>query len=114
VIKPKTLVLTVGTIAPTLLACVQPPPPQPAGGLQPISRSTAVCPVGTFIGNVHFLDTSSSYSLPGSGYENPPPTDPTPIPDSIKQDLANAFNAAPDFFKGQLCGLSGVFIDPTG
>lgn len=113
-IKPKTLVLTVGVIALTLFACVPPPPLQPAGGLLPISRSTSVCPIETFIGKVHFLDTSSSFSLPGSGYQNPPPVDPTPIPGSITQDLTGAFNAAPDFFKGQLCGLSGVYIDRTG
>jgi len=113
-IKPHTLVLATGIIALTLSACVPPPPPQPAGGLLPISRSTAVCPVETFLGKVHFLDTSSSFSLPGSGYESPPPINFTPVPASIKQDLTGAFNAAPDFFKGQLCGLAGVFIDPTG
>jgi hypothetical protein len=68
VIKLETLTLTVGIITLSLFACVPPPPPQPAGGLLPISRATAVCPVETFIGKVHFLDTSSSYSLPGSGY----------------------------------------------
>ena len=113
-IKPKKLALTVGIITLTLFACVPPPPPQPAGGLLPISRATAVCPVETFIAKVHFLDTSTSYSLPGSGYQNPPPIDSTPVPGSITQDLASAFNAAPDFFKAQLCGLSGLYIDPTG
>jgi len=112
--KPHTLALTVGIIALTLFACVPPPPPQPAGGLLPISRATAVCPVEKFIGKVHFLDTSSSYSLPLSGYQNPPPIDSTQVPGGITQDLASAFNAAPDFFKAQLCGLSGVYIDPTG
>jgi hypothetical protein len=113
-IEPKTLTLSVGIIALTLFACVSPSPMQPAGGLLPVSRSIAACPVGEFIGKVHFLDTSSSFSLPGSGYGSPPPIDPSPIPASITQDLASAYNAAPDFFKGQLCGLTGIYIDPTG
>jgi hypothetical protein len=73
-----------------------------------------VCPVAEFVAKVHFLDTSSSFSLPGSGYQNPPPISPKTVPGNLTQDLANAFNAAPDFFKGQLCGLAGLYIDPTG
>jgi hypothetical protein len=63
---------------------------------------------------VHYLDTSQSFNVPGSGLANAPPIDPTPISQLIQDDLTQAFNAAPPFFKDDLCKLDVIYIDPTG
>jgi hypothetical protein len=102
------------TIALCLFACAA---PQPKGGVAaPRSRAFAVCSPSTFLSKVHYLaQTTPPFSLPSSGFQNPPPIDPNPMNDAnITQDLTDAFNAAPDFFKNQLCSLTGIYIDRTG
>ena len=109
------LIVTAGiTIGVSLFACAPPPPPHAGGVAAPPSRIAAVCPLTTFLSKVHFLATSPPFSLPSSGFQNAPPIDPTPINPSIIQDLTAAFNTAPDFFKNQLCDLTGIYIDRTG
>jgi hypothetical protein len=78
-------------------------------------QAAAVCPLPTFLSKVHYLaQTSPPFSLPGFGFEKAPPIDPTPVDASIAQDLTDAFNIAPDFFRNQLCDLTVVYIDRTG
>jgi len=112
--KPSALTLTAGTFILALFACVPPPPPQ--GGVAALSsRLAAVCSVDTFLSKVHYLaQTSPAFSLPSSGFQNAPPIDPAQINANITQDLTAAFNTAPDFFRNQLCKLTGVYIDRTG
>jgi hypothetical protein len=111
------LIVMAGVIIGAFLsACVPPPPSQFGGVAAPQSRIAAVCSLDTFLSKVHYLaQTSPPFSLPGSGFQNAPPIDPAPISNtSITQDLTDAFNAAPDFFKNQLCSLTGIYIDRTG
>jgi hypothetical protein len=99
----------------SLFACA--PPTPPAGGVAapPPPTIAATCSPLVFLSKVHFLgQTSPPFSLPDSGFENAPPTDSTSINTTIVQDLTDAFNAAPDFFKNQLCNLNGIYIDRTG
>jgi hypothetical protein len=99
----------------SLFACA--PPTPPAGGVAapPPPTIAATCSPLVFLSKVHFLaQTSPPFSLPDSGFQNAPPTDFTSINTTIVQDLTDAFNAAPDFFKNQLCNLNGIYIDRTG
>jgi hypothetical protein len=99
----------------SLFACA--PPTPPAGGVAapPPPTIAATCSPLVFLSKVHFLaQTSPPFSLPDSGFQNAPPTDFTAINTTIVQDLTDAFNAAPDFFKNQLCNLNGIYIDRTG
>src|ERR1700746_92441 len=85
-----------------LFACA--PPTPPAGGVAapPPPTIAATCSPLVFLSKVHFLaQTSPPFSLPDSGFQNAPPTDFTAINTTIVQDLTDAFNAAPDFFKNQ-------------
>jgi hypothetical protein len=68
------------------------------------------------LSKVHYLaQTSPPFSLPSSGFLNAPPTDTSRNVDGpIASDLTEAFNTAPDFFKNQLCNLTGIYIDRTG
>jgi hypothetical protein len=112
------VVLTVGVVAGllALLACVPPAPPQFRGMAALRSPVAAGCSLPTFLSKVHFLaQTSPPFSLPRSGFRDAPPVDPSRNVDGpIAGDLADAFNAAPEFFKNQLCNLSGIYIDRTG
>ncbi len=105
-------------IALSLFACVTPPPPRSGVAAAPI-RAAAGCSLPTFLGKVVYLaQTMPAFSLPDSGFANQPPVDTKqPMNDHIiRQDLSQAFNAAPDFFKNQLCssGLMKIYIDRTG
>jgi hypothetical protein len=100
----------------SLFACAIPAPPQSGVAAPPI-RTAAVCSVSTFLSKVVYLQqTMPPFSLPDSGFAKQPPVDTeqrmnNPI---IIQDLTQAFNAAPDFFKNQLCSLTKIYIDRTG
>lgn len=115
--KPSAPTLTAGFFILALFACVPPPPPQ-GGVAGPPMRGAAVCSLSTFLGKVVYLQqTTPPFSLPDSGFANQPPVDPKPMTNSIIiQDLTQAFNAAPDFFKNQLCSVSlmKIYIDRTG
>ena len=114
------LTVTVGMmIGLSLFACATPPIPPRAGGVAaPPLRGVVVCSLGTFLSKVHYLaQTSPPFSLPDVGFQNAPPIDTsTPIDPNgtIASDLTDAFNTAPDFFRNQLCNLTGVYIDRTG
>ena len=112
--KPSALTSTAGVFILALFACV-PPPPTQGGVAAPPSLGAAVCSVDRFLSKVHYLaQTSPAFSLPTSGFQNVPPIDPTQINANITLDLTDAFNTAPDFFRNQLCELTGVYIDRTG
>jgi hypothetical protein len=103
------------TIALWLFACATPTPPHAGVAAAPI-RGAAVCSPTTFMNNVVYLAQTPAFSLPGSGFANQPPIDTTqPMNNAnIMQDLTQGFNAAPDFFKNQLCSLTKIYIDRTG
>jgi len=101
----------------SLFACATPPAPPRAGGVAALRMQVAeVCSLPTFLSKLHYLaQTSPPFSLPSSGFQNAPPIDPAPVNNAnIIQDLTDAFNTAPDFFRNQLCNLTGVYIDRTG
>ena len=102
----------------SFFGCATPPvPPQFGGVAAPSSQSVAACTLPKFLSKVHFLATSPPFSLPSSGFQNAPPIDTvTPVDPNgtIASDLMGAFNMAPDFFKNQLCNLTGIYIDRTG
>jgi hypothetical protein len=100
----------------SLFACAPSLPPQAAGVAAPSARVAAVCALPTFLSKVHYLaQTSPAFSLPSSGFQNAPPTDTSRNVDGpIASDLSEAFDTAPDFFKNQLCNLTGIYIDRTG
>ena len=97
-----------------LVACAPSAPPQIQGLAAP--RLAAVCALPTFQSKLHFLaQTTPPFSLPASGFQKAPPVDATRNVDGpVASDLTDAFNAAPDFFKNQLCNLAGIYIDRTG
>jgi hypothetical protein len=51
---------------------------------------------------------------PREPFDQRPEADSAPVNPDIQSDLTAAFQAAPQFFKTQLCNLRGVYIDPTG
>lgn len=112
------LTVTIGImIGLSLFACATPPAPPRAGGVAALRMQVAaVCSLPTFLSKLHYLaQTSPPFSLPSSGFQNAPPIDPAPVNNvNIIQDLTDAFNTAPDFFRNQLCNLTGVYIDRTG
>ncbi len=97
--KPSALILTAGIVVWALFACV--PPPQ-------ASRTTTVCTSGA-LNDVPFL------AVPFNPRLNQTPTadSTTPINQDVQLDLNAAFSAAAGF-QTALCGLDGIFIDPTG
>lgn len=111
--KHSALILVAGTVASVLSACNPPAPPPPvqtSGG--PGTAAAQVCTNtnGTLaLSNVPFL------SPPFTASANQTPTAAkTPINSNVQSDLAAAFSVAPAPFKTALCGLDGIFIDPTG
>jgi hypothetical protein len=66
-----------------------------------------VCNAANFANSIHFIAGSykaSSGATPPSG---------AVVGSRYSTDLAQAFTIAPPAFQTQLCGLDGVFIDPT-
>ena len=114
--KPSPLTLTAGIFILALFGCVRPPMPPQGGVAGVVSREAQACSLSSFLSNVHYLaQTAPPFSLPGSGFQKAPPIDLTPVSNAnITQDLTDAFNTAPDFFKIQLCKLTGIYIDRTG
>jgi hypothetical protein len=99
-----------------LVACATTPAPPRAGVAAVPIRTVAACPLSTFLGKVVYLaQTNPAFGLPDSGFAKQPPIDSTLFNnDIVKQDLTDAFNAAPDFFKSQLCSLTQIYMDRTG
>jgi len=98
--KPSALILTTAILVVGVFACAPPQPPQ-------AFRTAKVCTDGT-LNKVPFL------LLPFNPQSNqsPQPDTTTPINGDVQSDLTAAFSAAPAF-QQQLCGLDGIFIDPT-
>src|SRR5207248_8349187 len=113
--KPSALTLAAAIFIFALFGCATAPPPQ--GGVAALSSRVAEsCSLDRVLSKVHYLaQTSPPFSLPSSGFQNAPPIDPRAMSnENIMQDLTDAFNIAPDFFKNQLCSLTGIYIDRTG
>lgn len=98
--KPIALILMIGLVALIGFACVPPPPP-------PIAQ---VCTDGA-LNPVPFLKVPF---YPEEPFTQPPEADTATVNPDIQSDLAAAFQAAPPFFKAQLCNLHGIYINPTG
>jgi len=101
--KPITLISIIGLVALVGFACVQPSPPPPP----PMAQ---VCTNGV-LNPVPFLKVPF---IPSEPFQESPEADPAPVNLDIQSDLAAAFQAAPPFFKTQLCSLHGIYIDRTG
>jgi hypothetical protein len=99
-VKAVALVIIAGFIALAEFACVPPPSAEP--------RIGQACQNGAL--NVHFLVEPF---IPGD-YSKDPQIDPAPVDSDILADLTAAFNAAPPFFKDQLCSLNAIFISRHG
>jgi hypothetical protein len=100
--RPITLISLVGLVALIGFACVPPSPPTP-----PMAQ---VCDNGV-LNPVPFLKAPF---YPQEPYNQVPEADSAPINPDIQSDLTAAFQAAPPFFKAQLCNLRGIYINPTG
>ena len=128
-------------VAAASIACVAtvpaPLPPQPMSHLGARllgSRATivpAMLTVNTdcsdaddFFKRIKVLKSSYDPSLPGQ-YQPPdgqiktppsgaPPDNPYNLRQEIEDDLKAAYNNAPEFFKGQLCKLNGIYLNPVG
>jgi hypothetical protein len=102
VLKPIALISVIGLIALVGFACVpsSQPPPQMA----------QVCNNGV-LNPVPFLKVPF---IPSEPFQQNPEADPAPVNPDVQSDLTAAFEAAPPFFKAQLCNLHGVYINPTG
>jgi len=108
-IRPSGLIAVIFALA--LSSCAPPaaPPPAPAppeGG--PALRIAQVCLNGG-LANVPFLAVPFDPTL----NTTPQPDTTIPINADIQSDLTGAFNSAPAL-QPKLCGLDGIFIDPTG
>jgi hypothetical protein len=97
-----TLISIVGFVALVGFACVPPSPPIP-----PIAQ---VCNNGV-LNPVPFLKAGF---YPKEPFDQGPEADSAPVNPDIQSDLAAAFQAAPPFFKAQLCNLHGIYINPAG
>jgi hypothetical protein len=106
--KPIALIFIIGLLALVGFACA-PPPPSPAYQVPP---TVQVCQNGA-LNNVPFLAEPFQVGLE-MNYAQIPQADPAPVNPQIQSDLAAAFNAAPQSFKDQLCGLTGIFINRYG
>jgi len=102
-VKPIALILTISLIALIGFGCAPPPPPQAL-------RATAAVCDGGVLNTVPFLKVpfEPSYKM------RPEPDYDAPTNPEIQADLTAAFQAAPPFFRAQLCGLQGIYINPAG
>ena len=99
--KPVSLIMMAAFVALAGFGCVPPPPAE--------LRVGQACQNGVL--NVHFL---AEPFTPGPPYAHDPQVDPAAVDPNILADLTAAFNAAPPFFKDQLCSLNGIFISRHG
>jgi hypothetical protein len=100
--KTITLIAIIGLVALVGFACVPPP-----GAPPPMAQ---VCNNGV-LNPVPFVKVPF---YPKEPFDQGPEADSAPVNPDIQSDLAAAFQAAPPFFKAQLCNLHGIYIDPTG
>jgi hypothetical protein len=96
------LISMLGVVALVGFSCAPFPPPPP-----PVAQ---VCSDGV-LNSVPFLKVPF---YPQEPFTQPPEADTAPVNPDIQSDLAAAFQAAPPFFRAQLCNLHGVYINPTG
>jgi hypothetical protein len=104
--KAITLILVAG-VALAGFACVPqraPPPAPPPFVAQVCTPSGALNPVPFLAGSF----------TPVPPFDQSPQPDTAPVNPEIQSDLVEAFNAAPPFFKDQLCKLDGIFINRAG
>ena len=99
--KAIAFVMIAGFVALAGYGCVPPPSAE--------LRPGQACQNGVL--NVHFL---AEPFMVGPPYLQDPKVDPTAVDPNILADMNAAFNAAPPFFKDQLCSLNGIFISRHG
>jgi hypothetical protein len=96
------LLLCAGLLAAACFACVLPYAPSDGrpGITCPFATSNAFADTVTMVSPSNFdPGTATGIPLPGGA-----------IPNQVHDDLAAAYDLAPQFFKTQLCKLDGVFI----
>jgi hypothetical protein len=99
------LLLCAGVIAAACFGCAPPPKPTPVG------TATGACPDGTpFLDHVRFV--VSGYQ-PYPGFMDPPVDSNIKLTSQEASDLQAAFDLAPVAFQARLCGLDGIYLDPT-
>jgi hypothetical protein len=99
------LILITGIIGLAFFACAPTPPTVVSA---PVRATTSAC-TGNALNPVPFLLIPFN---PGAN-QTPMPDPHYAIPNDVKLDITAAFNLAPAF-QTALCGLNGIFIDPTG
>ncbi len=99
--KPVALIMMAGFIALVGFGCVPPHSAELRSG-RPARTAFSTC---TFW---------RSPLLRAPSTDRDPQVDPTAVDPNILADLTAAFNAAPPFFKDQLCSLNGIFISRHG
>jgi hypothetical protein len=111
--KASTLILSVGGVAILCFACAPPEAPIATPSAATVrSPALPTCDATPFLNKVSVLKIPFDPTAVGANYSAPVPNG--PVSGAIAQDLGNAFCAAPDFFKQQLLGLTGIYINPTG
>ena len=105
--KPGALILFIGLVALASLACAQSPPTS----APTVSAAAAACTTENLIKNkVRFLQTPFDPRINAS----PKPNNSLSVDGNFLGDLQAAFDIAPQVFKDKLCGLTYIFIDPSG
>jgi hypothetical protein len=98
------LLLCAGVIAAACVGCG--PPPKPTQ----IRTASATCNGTPFLDHVHFV--MSGYQ-PYIKFADPPVDPSMKLTPQEASDLDDAFNLAPAAFQARLCGLDGIYLDPT-
>ena len=123
--KSGALTLTAIIVALIFFACASPefrppPPPLQTGGAPAPQTVGGFCDANNtdpFLNHVHFLTSPVDPVYP---YTQKLPVGPSLSSTkaanaaNIQQDLITAFTIAPPTFQQQLCGLDGIYLNPTG
>src|SRR5216684_4574545 len=105
------LLIGAGIVAALAFACAPAPPPPAPASLPPPPPRVAAC---DFVSKVQVLQPNyDPLSRPYSAPENHVQQGYVLRPE-IQNDLSDAFSNAPPIVQNSLCGLTGVFINPTG
>jgi hypothetical protein len=106
--KPSAIIFSFGVVATACFACA---PPQ-APTVTPAVSPALACDPTPFLNKVFVLKIPFDPTAVGANYSAPVANG--SVGGAIAQDLGKAYCVAPDFFKQQLLGLTGIYINPTG
>jgi hypothetical protein len=111
--KASSLILSIGVVALACVACAPPEAPvSPPAAKAARSAALATCDPTPFLNKVFVLGIPFDPTAVGASYSAPVANG--PVSGVIAEDLGNAYCTAPQFFKQQLLGLTGVYVNPTG